>query len=337
MPADSCRRRLVPCLAAAAVVLGLAACGGGSNARPSVSSGSVAAVGDQQISRAQFAALLATSRSSYAQQNRPFPKPGTAAYAKIRDEIVQVLVERAEFEQKAKSDLGIQITDKQVEARRAQIVKENFGGSEQKYEQELAREHLSDAAVRHQIRTQLIQEAITRKVTANVAVDDAAIARYYRSHRSQFRRPESRDVRHILVKTKAEAERIERQLAHGADFAALARKYSLDTGTKSLGGRFQGGIQRGRTVPAFDKVAFSLRTNEISAPVHSPYGWHVIQALTPVIPAGTTPLSQVRATIKQQLLQQKDQAALTKWAADVKKEFASKVAYAAGYAPSRQG
>ena len=336
MSVPSHRRRLVPVLAALAAVLGLAACGGGSDTKPSVSADSVAAIGDQQISRADFAALLATSKSGFAQQKRPFPKPGTAAYQKIRDEIVQVLVGRAEFAQKAKS-LGIEITDKQVDARRAQIVKDNFGGSEHKYKQELAAEHLSDAAVRDEIRSQLIQEAITKKVTADVKVDAAAIAAYYRSHRSQFAHPERRDVRHILVKTKAEAERLERRLKHGADFAALARKYSLDTGTRSLGGRFQGGIERGRTVPAFDRAAFSLRTNEISPPIHTQYGWHIIQPLTPVIPAGTTPLAQVRAAIKQQLLQQKDQAALTKWAADVKKEFASKVAYATGYAPTRQG
>ena len=72
------------------------------------------------------------------------------------------------------------------------------------------------------------------------------------------------------------------QLKDGGDFTALAKKYSTDTSTSALGGRLPGGITTGQTLPAFDRAAFSLKTNEISAPVQTQYGWHVIQPTSDV-------------------------------------------------------
>ena len=106
------------------------------------------------------------------------------------------------------------------------------------------------------------------------------------------------------------ADKIEKQLKGGADFATLAKKYSKDTG--SAAGRRQLTITKGQTVPPFDKVAFALKTNEISKPVHSQFGWHIIQALRRCKPANDA----VRAgegVDQQQLLQQKQTAAMQKW------------------------
>jgi foldase protein PrsA len=246
---------------------------------------------------------------------------------------MQYLVQRTEFEEKAKSDLGIEISDKQVQDRLKQIKKQYFGGSEKKYKAQIAAQGLTQSQVEDSVRSQLLSEAIFKKVTSNVKVADSDVAHYYQTHLSQYKQAASRDVRHILVKSKAKADQIEQQLKNGGDFAALAKKYSTDTSSKSLGGRLPGGITRGQTVPPFDKAAFALKVNEISKPVHSQYGWHIIQALSPVRKPRTTPLSQVKAAIEQQLLQQKKNDTMTKWVDDTKKEFASKVSYAAGYAP----
>ena len=67
--------------------------------------------------------------------------------------------------------------------------------------------------------------------------------------------------------------------------------------------------------------------------MHTQYGWHIIQALSAVKPAKTTPLASVKAQISQQLLQTKRTAAMTKWLDDVKKSFAKKISYQAGYVP----
>ncbi len=87
-------------------------------------------------------------------------------------------------------------------------------------------------------------------------------------------------------------------------------------------------------MPEFDKEAFSLKTNEISPPVHTQYGWHIIQALSAVKAAKTQPLKDVKPQIRQNLLQTKKTDAFQKWLDGVKKDFEKSVSYAAGYVPS---
>ena len=83
----------------------------------------------------------------------------------------------------------------------------------------------------------------------------------------------------------------------------------------------------------FDKAAFALKVNELSKPVKTQYGWHIIQALTSIKKSTTTPLGQVRTAIRQQLLQQKKQDAMKTWVDDTSKSFAKKTTYQVGYAP----
>src|SRR5262249_31391812 len=150
-------------------------------------------------------------------------------------------------------------------------------GSEAKYKAQIKKQGLTDEQVHADIRSQLLSEAIFKKVTNDVTVSDAAIKAYYTAHLASYKQPEKRQVRHILVKTKALADSIEAQLKAGGDFAKLAKKYSTDTSSKVNGGVLTGGITRGQTVPPFDKAAFSLKKNQISAPVHTQFGWHIIQ------------------------------------------------------------
>jgi len=140
-------------------------------------------------------------------------------------------------------------------------------------------------------------------------------------------------VRHILVTKKALADSLYQQLKSGGNFAKLAKQYSKDPGSAANGGKLT--VSKGQTVPQFDKAAFSLKTNQISQPVHTQYGYHIIQALSAIKPASTTKLSQVRASIRQQLEQQKKNDEITKWLEDTKKGYCSgKIKYQVGYQPS---
>ncbi|MCH8538298.1 MAG: peptidylprolyl isomerase [Alkalimonas sp.] len=82
---------------------------------------------------------------------------------------------------------------------------------------------------------------------------------------------------HILVKTKAEAERLKQQLAKGADFGSLAKKHSLCPSAKKGGDL--GEFRRGQMVRAFDEVVFKKPILEVHGPVKTQFGFHLIKTL----------------------------------------------------------
>jgi parvulin-like peptidyl-prolyl isomerase len=141
-------------------------------------------------------------------------------------------------------------------------------------------------------------------------------------------------VRHILVKQKARAEALYRQLRGGASFASLAKKFSQDPASKDQGGKFT--AQKGATVAPFDKTAFALDTGELSRPVKTQFGWHVIEAVSDVKPKTAKPLTEVEPQIRQQLLQQQQNDAMNKWVAQLKERLDDETVYAVGFKPAEQ-
>jgi foldase protein PrsA len=292
----------------------LAACGG-SGGPKQVPAGAVALVDDQPITRAALASALAANPQS------------------DRNRALDQLVEEAELEQRAKSQFGIVISDDQVDRQVQQLRTRMAGGSEARFRAALAQQGLTEGRLRARIRQQLLGAALAPRLSAKASVSDAEVERYYQSHRSGYERPARRRVRHILVHTRKQADELERKLRAGADFAALAKRYSVDPGTASAGGELAGGIVQGQTLPAFDRVAFSLKTNTISAPVHTPSGWEIVQATSDVTPRTTTPLSSVRPTIEAVLLAAKRENALPEWVDETRAAYAERVVYAPGFGP----
>ena len=321
-------RYLTTTFLVAALAAVLAGCGGGGGG--DVPSGAVAKVSGQTITQKQFDDLLAQAKRSYKTQKRPFPKAGTKEYQTLKNQAVQYLVQRVEFQQEA-DKLGVTVSDKETSDRLTKIKKQYFGGSDSRYKKQLAQQGLTDAQVKEDIRAQLIQEKIFKKVTSDVKVTDAQIKKYYDEHQSQYGTPDQRDVAHILVKTKSLADKLYKRAKGGEDFAKLAKQYSQDPGSKKVGGKLT--ISRGTTVGPFDQAAFLLKTGSISRPVKTDFGFHIIKALGPIKAAKTTPFAKVKKTIRTQLLQQKRSEATTTWSAKLKKDFDGKVSYRAGYAP----
>ena len=262
---------------------------------------------------------MAQTQRNFAATKRKFPAAGTVALANLKTNATQFLIQSSEYQQEA-DKLGIKVTDKDIDARLAQIKKQYYGNPpgqpaasdaqmEQRYQAALKQQGFTDKEVRSGIKLQLIREKVFKKVTADAKVSDSDIKAYYDKNKTRYAQPatpESRAVRHILVKKKALADSIYAQLqANPGKFAALAKKYSVDTSSKVNGGELPGGAIKGRTVPPFDKVAFSIKTNVISKPVHSQFGWHIIEATGPIKPgqpAKPTPFAQVKESIRQQLL-----------------------------------
>jgi parvulin-like peptidyl-prolyl isomerase len=341
--------RLVIVLAFAALLV--TACGGGSGKPKSVPSDAIAVVGSDTITKAQYNDVLAQAKRSYQASGKSFPKPGTQTFTTLRSQIIQFLVEKSEYEQVAKQK-HVSVSDKEVNDRLQQVkaslvvspsgAKPSKSEIEKKYQQQLKAQGVTDAEVRDGLRYQLLRNKLYDAVTKDVNVSDSDAKKYYDDHKAQYQQPalpESRDVAHILVKSHALAETVYKKAKGGADFSKLALKYSTDP-SKTNGGRLtickQQSVSCIKTVPSFEKAAFALKTNAISPPVHSRFGWHVIKALSPVKkaqPAKPIPFDQVKAAIKQQLVQQKKQDEMTKWWNSTKSDFAKKTAYQAGYAP----
>jgi foldase protein PrsA len=317
----------VAILLCALVSFALAGCGGSSDKVPP---DAVAIVDGQEVAKSDYESLISQAKKSYKNQKRDFPKAGSQEFQTLKNQAVQFLVQREQFEQEADS-LDVNVTDKQVNERLVKIQKQYFGGDKKKYDKQLKEQGLSDKQVRNDIRAQIISERIFAKVTKDVKVTDKQIEDYYNKNKAQYSQPESRDVRHILVKARPKADDIYNQLEAGANFATLAKKFSEDTGSKANGGKLT--ISKGQTVKAFDSIAFALKKNVISKPIKTEFGWHIIQALSNVKPAKVTPLKDVKESIKQQLAQTKKNEAMTKWVDDLKKDYEDKISYAVGFNP----
>src|SRR5205807_6235222 len=200
--AFSMKRHISLVILSLALGLLVAACGGGGQTA-TLKSGDIAVVGGQTITKDEFTTLLNVGKKNYESQKTPFPKPGTPAYESLKGQLITALVQRAEFAQKAE-DMGIHISDKQIGDRIQQLKKSpQYGGSEKKYEQTLRKQGLTPATARNEIKTQLISEALYNKVTGSVKVSDKAVTDYYNLHKSLYLQPATRDVRHILVNSRA--------------------------------------------------------------------------------------------------------------------------------------
>ena len=255
------------------------------------------------------------------------------------------LVQKAEFEQAAKG-MGITVSGKDVDKALKQFLTDptrHLNGDRKKLDAALKAQGMTESEFMDTLRVSVLSQKIFDAVTKNVKVGLPEILAYYHQNQSQYGSPESRDVRHILIAQKNAAGQVDyakslvvanglyAQLKRGADFAALAKKYSADPGSKDSGGKLT--ISRGQTVPEFDSTAFKLATGAISKPVKTQYGYHIIQALSAVRPAKSTPFAQVKESIRTMLLQQQRNQAMTKWVEDLTKRYKNKVSYAAGFAP----
>ena len=311
----------------------------------------MAVVGDGTVSKSQWDAVLDLTKNTYKQAHRPFPGPGTAKLAELRSQVTNFLVLNSEYEQEAKK-LGITVSDKEVSDRIDQYKQQVYGAQpgqkqptqkqlDQRYQQALKQQGWTDDWLRFAYRLDILRSRLQSKVTGNVKVSDSQIKSYYEKNKAQYTtpaQPESRQVRHILVKTKAKADQLYAQLQKNpGKFAAFAKKYSIDTGSGAAGGVLPGGALKGRLVKPFEKVAFSIPANEISKPVHTQYGWHIIEALGPIKPAQPakqTPLAQVKEAIRQILLQNDRSKAAGDWQKKTIKDYCKKIAYAPGYTPA---
>jgi peptidyl-prolyl cis-trans isomerase C len=146
------------------------------------------------------------------------------------------------------------------------------------------------------------------------------IKQYYAKYQDQFTIPEQVHARHILVSSRKKAKAVIRLLRHGKDFAALAAEHSIDDSNKGRGGDLNW-FPRGVMVKAFEDAVFALKKpGDISKPVKTQFGWHVIELLGKR-PATRQSLQEARENIVGVLRQQ----ALSTWVDGIVKKSGSRI------------
>ncbi|HEX4409518.1 MAG TPA: peptidylprolyl isomerase [Xanthobacteraceae bacterium] len=135
-----------------------------------------------------------------------------------------------------------------------------------------------DPAVKHRLdfaRNKVLMEALMQKV-GDAAITDDAMHKVYEDATKQMPPEEEVHARHILVPTEDEAKAIEADLKKGADFATLAKEKSKDPGAADSGGDL-GYFTKDQMVPEFSEAAFKMDKGQISDPVKTQFGWHIIK------------------------------------------------------------
>ncbi|SNR38675.1 peptidylprolyl isomerase [Puniceibacterium sediminis] len=151
-------------------------------------------------------------------------------------------------------------------------------------------------ALENQRRAMLASEAITK--IAEDSIDEAAIKAAYEANYARANMGTEFDASHILVETEEEAQAIEEELKAGGDFAVLAKEKS--TGPSGPNGGALGWFGAGMMVEPFQKAVEALKPGEVSAPVQTQFGWHVIK-LNDARTKSAPPLEEVRDQIVEQL------------------------------------
>lgn len=302
--------------------MALTACGDDSSKLPS---GVVAQVGDAEITQAQLDESLAQSKASAEAQGQSFPAEDSAEYVQAEQQALEALTleEVVGFEAR-KCGPPCKVTDQDVTKALNEIVETNFNGSQKDFDEFLTQSKLTRPKARQIVRFQQQQEELFDQVTRGVRFTRKDARAYYDEHPDEFKTPAGREASHILVETKAEADRIRAEVTTD-NFAELAKENSTDEGSKDEGGSL-GQIQRGQLVPEFEKVAFSLKDGEISQPVKTQFGWHIITVS--LTPAHTTQFAKAVDQIVSTQLEAKRQETWTEWRDGVLEEWRGRTVYA---------
>jgi parvulin-like peptidyl-prolyl isomerase len=211
---------------------------------------------------------------------------------------------RAQLWAQGAADLGIEITDADVEARRAEIVEEV--GGQDAFDDLVEQSGLTEDILQAEIRSIVVRERVEEQLAGDIDVTDAEVEEFYADNREE--RFEQLEARHILVETEEQAGDVLERLDEGEDFAAVAEDVSIDTASAEQGGDL-GEFARGRMVPEFEDAAFAAEIGELVGPVESQFGFHVIEV------TGRTEqeLAEVSDQIREELRSGREGAAVQSW------------------------
>src|SRR5918992_3997601 len=336
-------------LACAAAVLGLAALAGCGN---NVPSGSVAKVGDETITEEEFDKWLASASQGAAAggqaaapdppefrkcvaakkgqpQPQGAPKPTDAQlkkqckdeYDQLKGDVMQFLIQ-AEWANVEPEKQDVTVSDRGGRNRLEEEKKRAFPGKdgEKRYQDFLKTSGMSEEDILFRFRLETLQQKLTQKITESGAkVTDQDVKEYYDKNKKRFAQPERRDLNVVLTKTKARADEAKGALDGGQNFKQVAKRYSIDEGSKAQGGKLPD-VAEGQQEKAFNDAIFAADRGSLEGPVKTQFGWYVFE-VTKVKPASQQTLEQSEDTIKNLLRSQKQQKALDSWIKDFRERY----------------
>jgi foldase protein PrsA len=222
----------------------------------------------------------------------------------------QLITERLLEQEAAKAN--VKVTDEDIEKEIADI-KKQFP-SEDQFNMILAQNGMTLDTLKEQMQTQLL---ISKIFEPQIEISEESMKKYFEDNKQMFEKPEEIKASHILVDSKEEAEKILAELKNGGDFAKLAKENSKD-GSKDQGGDL-GYFPRGKMVPEFEEVAFTLEPGAISDVVKSEFGYHIIK-VTDKKPAQAANFEENKADIKKQLFNEELAKKGPEWLDKIKAE-----------------
>ena len=246
--------------------------------------GIVAIVGREIILQSDISGQIEAMAQRDPRMNRKDPA--------LRTAILDQLINEKLVLTKAEQDTTIEVTDEDISARmeyQIQMLVQQFG-SEKRIEDVYG---MSITKIkkdfREEIRKRLYIERIQQMMFSDIKVSRGDVESFYTRFRDSIPKvPDRVDLYHIVKYVKASDEknkeaqqlaiRVRDSIIKGASFSDFARRYSGDPASAANGGDL-GTVDKGKFVPTFEAAAFALEPNEISQPVESPFGWHVIQLI----------------------------------------------------------
>ena len=303
------RRNMKPIIIVVAVAfaMGLLYLGlpGGGFFGGSARAGVIATVNGEAIDQIQFRNTLIQYVTNLEAQYGSLP---SGQIELVSAQLLKQLIDEKILLHAAK-EAKIKVDKKEVDEEKDEFAKQ-VGGDEQ-FEQLLKYNDVTRADFAARIKEQLMMQKLLEQVAGSGTVTPEEVTQAYEEVHAQ----------HILVRTtgdteqetqaKAKIDEIKAKLDQGAEFAAVAKEFSEDPGSKDNGGDL-GFISRGQTVPEFEKAAFTLQAGEVSDPVKSQFGYHLIKVVDRKEAVGEE-FEKVKPEIEEQLKQAKQNQLVAQW------------------------
>lgn len=292
----------------------------------------VAKVGSEYITRGELDELVnyqvENIKAQYGYDDNYFTSgQGKDTLVQIKKDILNSLIEQKVMEQKSK-ELNLFKDEKEITDETNKTIEEQIknGKSDEEFKKWLSDAHLTPELLNKLARMQVIAGKVYDNVTKDVVVSEDDIKNYYNMNQTSFtEKPNTMNVSHILLKTEDEAKKIKERLDNGEDFATLAKQYSIEEAAKTTGGDL-GEIQYNdsRYDPTFVLAAMALKEGQISNPVHTQFGYHIIK-VTKKTEYPVLPLDKVKEDIKATLTADKKNEAYSKAIEDWKAKAGIKI------------